>query len=91
MKRALQLNENDNVATAIETVKKNETVVILLNGNIVHEVIVNHNINKYFKVALSQINKDGVVIKYGEVIGRANVDLNVGDVVHVDELRSIKV
>ncbi len=91
MKRALQLNEKDNVATVIETVKRGELVEILWNGICVNKIIVNDEIKKYFKVALIPISKDEVVIKYGEVIGRVNMDRHIGDIIHVDEVRSIKV
>ena len=91
MKRAIKLHELDNVATALQSVDMGECVDVVLNGVIVQHVIVNDAINKYFKFALEDLDENTEAIKYGEVIGKTNCKRHVGDLVHVDELRSVKV
>lgn len=43
-----------------------------------------------FKLALVDIPKGGHVLKHGEVMGRATVDIKVGTQVHVHNVKGIR-
>lgn len=91
MKRAILLNVNDNVATALEPILCGEHVEILVDGQRMLSLTVRQDIPKYFKIAMDNLRENQNVFKYGEVIGKTNHAIVKGDLVHVDELRSFKV
>ncbi len=87
MKRALLLDGADNVATALEDIQAGEIALVRIS-NQSREVRVIADIPFGHKFAVRRIPKDGDVIKYGEVIGRATRDIEVGDWVHVHNVVS---
>lgn len=91
MKQAIKLNARDTVCTALDTIKAHEMIEVLMDGHVIQHLEVRDSIKKYFKVSLVVQTKDDDVIKYGEVIGKLNHDVQIGDLIHVDALRSIKV
>ena len=89
MKRALMMNVKDNVATALENVDAGtSTRVVLPSQEILKEVAPNQAIPFGHKIAIIGIKKGDKVIKYGEVIGNASQDIEVGDYVHVHNVKS---
>lgn len=83
---ALKLNEMDNVAVALENLKKGEPLLIQARGD---EITVGENIPYGHKVALSNIPADSKIIKYGECMGIATEDIPVGSHVHVSNVRGL--
>mgnify|MGYP000886972197 CR=1 FL=1 len=91
MKQAIALNERDTVCTVLDAVEAGETIEVLRDGQVIQHLEVKEAVPKYFKVTLVAQSEDDEVIKYGEIIGQLNHDVQIGDLIHVDALRSIKV
>jgi len=80
--RAIRIDEKDNVATAVCHISKGDEV--LIEGITCKEKIkAAENIPFGHKIALIRIKKGELVIKYGEPIGKATSDIDVGQHVHV--------
>lgn len=90
MIKALCINENDNVIVAIEPIKKGEIIQYKDKKNQVKEIKVLEDITIYHKIALENIIKDGIIIKYGEHIGKALTEIKKGTHVHVHNTVSEK-
>lgn len=89
MKKAIQLDEKDNVATITDDVSKGEPVEVLspmgeviLDAKPVEPIIFGH------KLALRRFTKGDQIVKYGEVIGVASETIEVGAWVHTHNLES---
>lgn len=89
LKKAILMNERDNVATALFPIDKNEKAMIVYNNNTVSEIEVLDNIDRYHKIAIKPIEKDEIVYKYGEIIGKATQPIKVGEHVHVNNIESV--
>lgn len=81
---SLWLDDKDNVVVVLRHLTKGE--VIEAGDGL---ITVNDNIRTGHKIAIKPIPKYGVIIKYGEEIGEASADINVGDHVHVHNVRDI--
>ncbi|MCK4580500.1 MAG: UxaA family hydrolase [Dehalococcoidia bacterium] len=89
MKKAIKMDEKDNVATALAGLVAGEKVeVISSRQEPVQQVTVNHALPLGHKIALADIPKDSTVTKYGATIGKATRDISVGDYVHIHNVRS---
>lgn len=86
---ALVLYRKDNVATAIVDIKENRKVSVRI-GDEWRDVLVRQPIPFGHKFALSRILRGGEVIKYGECIGKATSDIEVGEHVHIHNVESIR-
>ena len=75
---ALQLGVADNVAVARRALEAGTRLVV---GD--HAVLLRDAIASGHKVALTPIARGGVVLKYGQSIGVATIDIAPGDHVHV--------
>jgi hypothetical protein len=91
MKKAIQVDEKDNVATTTSIVGAGETVEVLNpNGNIllktnsVEKIIFGH------KIALKDFDVYDKIIKYGEVIGIASKKIMLGEWVHTHNVNSAR-
>lgn len=82
--RYVVVDEKDNVATAVETLKKGEIIETSLG-----RVKLLRDIPEGHKFALYRIPKGGYVIKYGESIGRAIAEIPAGDHAHVHNIEDI--
>lgn len=78
---------NDNVATAIRDVSKDETVNVNRGDDEV-TVDVLEDVRFGHKLALEDIPEGETVYKYGLSIGNASQDIEVGDQVHVHNVES---
>jgi altronate dehydratase len=78
MNSLLFLNENDNIAVCLEDLKSGTQ--ISQSG---FEFEVKNNIPRGHKIATKNIKKDDGIIKYGERMGHATVDIQTGEHVHV--------
>lgn len=82
MNNAIMIDPKDNVAVAIESVAKGETVRFICNGQIVSLTAL-EDITIYHKLAVSDIAKGMPIIKYGEHIGIASRSIKAGAHVHI--------
>ena len=89
MRNAMIISDKDNVAVAVEKIAKGTTAVYEKKG-VMKEVLVIDDIPMYHKFAIEDIAKDENVIKYGEYIGVAGVDIKKGMHVHVHNVLSIR-
>ena len=87
MRKAIVIKESDNVATALADLLPGQVLTIdLPSGR--EEVTVRDSIPFGHKFAIRPIPKGQAVIKYGETIGRALQEIEVGGYVHVHNLES---
>jgi altronate dehydratase small subunit len=80
--QALLLKADDNVATAVADLVKGERVAVRGGGKS-QELLLGEDIPFGFKVSLREIKKGEPILKYGEPIGLATVDIPAGMVVHI--------
>lgn len=90
MIKALSINDTDNVIVAIEPITRGEVIKYKDKKNNVKEMEVLEDIIIYHKIATADIKKNEVVIKYGEHIGKAVIDIRKGTHVHVHNTVSEK-
>lgn len=83
--RVLQINPQDTVAVALGALQPGQEVMV---GTSV--VMVGNVIPFGHKLAIKPMNKGDWVIKYGERIGIATEDINVGQHVHVHNVESYR-
>jgi altronate hydrolase len=83
---ALIINERDNVAIAIRSIEKDSLVVV--DGNKLF--LASQDIAASHKVALVTIKTGEIVIRYGEPIVKAIVDIKRGQWVHVHNTKPIQ-
>lgn len=81
MKKTLLVNKIDNVVTALE----NLSVGMEVDG-----IKILQDIQRGHKFAICDIKKGGFIIKYGEHIGAASVDIKKGQHVHVHNIEGIR-
>lgn len=84
---AVVIDKKDNVAVAIETVKKGEVVAYKLDNETVSLKALT-DVQIYHKLASKDIKKGEPVVKYGEHIGIAGRDIQKGEHVHVHNVES---
>ncbi|GAA0824778.1 MULTISPECIES: UxaA family hydrolase [Bacillota] len=87
MINSMIIDENDNVIVAIEAIKKGSDVNYKLNGE-VKTIIAMEDIKIYHKVSIREIKKGEPILKYGEHIGIAGKDIEIGMHVHVHNIES---
>lgn len=83
------ITPNDSVAVVVETLNDGDLAVYKANGE-EKETRVVQQIPIYHKFAVVNIKKGEEVFKYGESIGRANQDIQVGEHVHTHNITSIR-
>ena len=86
-KSAIVINQKDNVATALETLGAGRVVQVEIQG-VVEKVTLLSEIPMGHKFALRDIEEGGLVIKYGEPIGRSTATIKRGALVHVHNVVS---
>lgn len=86
-KSAIGINQKDNVATALETLGAGRVVRVEIQGRL-EEVTLLSEIPMGHKFALRDIEEGGLVIKYGESIGRSTTKIKRGGYVHVHNVVS---
>ncbi|WP_036817590.1 UxaA family hydrolase [Photobacterium sanctipauli] len=91
MIKAIQLSEADNVATLLGNLRKGEEVEIISTENqTIATVTALQNIPFGNKVAMCHIENGQEVLKSGFTIGKAICDIELGQLVHVQNVRSIR-
>ncbi len=81
------LNSRDNVATSLVDLKEGDILELEISGE-PRVIKLASDIPFGHKFSLSQIKLGSTVIKYGEVIGIATVDIGSGSHVHIHNLAS---
>lgn len=90
MKKAILMNSKDNVATLLTEVCANDAVTIFsTNQEAVMELNAKEAIPYGHKIAIKMIEKEALVFKFGEVIGKASRDITAGVHVHVHNIVSV--
>lgn len=88
MAKAIIVNEKDNVAVMIEPVQAGKEILADSGKGVAAVFPAATDIPVYHKTALADIAKGEVVIKYGEEIGIATVDIPKGSHVHIHNVTS---
>ena len=92
MAKAIQIDEEDNVATATSDMRHGETIEVLSpEGEVISKPKVIGSIPFGHKVALTYINAGDKVVKYGEVIGVASTTIRAGEWIHTHNVESATV
>jgi len=81
MGKAVLVNQKDNVVTAVSDAEKGEDIIYRV-GSETRQIKAIEAIPYGHKVALAKIAKGSDIIKYGEIIGRAKSDIELGAWVH---------
>jgi altronate dehydratase small subunit len=89
MVNSVIMNEMDTVVTVTSGVSAGSDVSYIINDMSLM-VKANSDIPINHKVAVKNVVKGNEVYKYGEIIGYATADINVGDHVHEHNLSSFK-
>ena len=84
MKKLIRINKLDNVAVALENIRKGE--VLTVDGI---SITVSSDIPSGHKTAISCINAEDKVIKYGYPIGKAREDIKPGDHIHTHNMATL--
>lgn len=82
MRNAMVIDGKDNVAVAIESISKGDTVTYICDGE-EKSMTALEDITIYHKLATRDIASGEPIVKYGEHIGVANCDIKTGEHVHV--------
>jgi altronate dehydratase small subunit len=91
MKKAIQVDEKDNVATTTSIVEADDMVVVLSpNGKVLLKTKPIERIIFGHKIALKELDEDDEIIKYGQVIGMASKKIKVGEWVHTHNVNSAR-
>ncbi len=86
---ALMLSPKDNVATSLRETEAGSEVQVRL-GKEVRTVRALERIPFGFKMAVAKIPRGTKVVKYGEPIGVASLDIEVGQLVHVHNIEGAR-
>jgi len=92
MKKAVQIDEEDNVATVTSNVSQGEAMEVLSpEGAVILRPKALDAIPFGHKVALVELERGDTVIKYGETFGVASRPIRVGEWVHTHNVESATV
>ncbi|MDD4599572.1 Altronate dehydratase [bioreactor metagenome] len=86
---AIVLHTNDNVATAVQELKTGQQATIRL-GRELNQLTLAENIPYGHKFSIRTISLGENILKYGEVIGRATVQIEAGRHAHVQNIESLR-
>ena len=83
---AVVLDKKDNVGTALRSIRSDDLVRLRLGKGMISITSI-EAIPRGHKIALTDIRRGDLVIKYGEAIGKASVSIPKGSHVHIHNLR----
>ena len=86
---ALMISDKDNVATSLANAESGATVQVRL-GKEVKSIKALEKIPFGFKIAVTDITRGDKIVKYGESIGIASVDIKQGQLVHVHNIEGAR-
>lgn len=84
---AILIHENDNVVTVTTAITKGGSIVFK-NGSETVKITAAGNIPIFHKVAVTDINTNAPVYKYGQLIGKAIMPISKGSHVHDHNIMS---
>jgi altronate dehydratase small subunit len=91
MKKAVQIDEKDNVATVtIQAAQGEELEVLNPDGAVILETRTNEAIPFGHKIAIEDLDAGVNVVKYGEIIGVASQSIPSGRWVHTHNVKSAR-
>jgi (2R)-sulfolactate sulfo-lyase subunit alpha len=83
--------QEDNVGVAVQDIAAGESVIgVYLETNGETTVKANHDIKLGHKIALKPVKAGEFVYEYGEIIGKATQGINIGDWVHIHNIKSAR-
>ncbi|MFE8696418.1 UxaA family hydrolase [Cytobacillus sp. FJAT-53684] len=82
--RAIKIDKSDNVAVVVLDTEQGDILIVEDN-----EVQSLQDIQAGHKIAMEDIKKDEMVIKYGVPIGKAITDIKIGEHVHIHNVEDI--
>ena len=85
---AVVVNERDNVATSLRTLRSGDAVGLKVGSSTV-DVMLRDGIIPGHKFAIVEIKRGDHIIKFGQVIGQATRDIKAGEHVHVHNVASL--
>lgn len=89
LKLALKIDDLDNVATIFaDGLKAGMEVEVRDKKGRSETIVLRDDIPYGHKLALCNLQKDSLIMKYGECIGTAACDIKKGDYVHVHNLEA---
>ena len=89
MKKAIQIDKEDNVGTVTDEVDQEENLEVLgPEGNIILKIKPLEKIIFGHKIALKNFLPKDEIIKYGEIIGVATTGIEVGEWIHTHNVES---
>jgi altronate dehydratase small subunit len=89
MINSILVNPDDTVAVVTTPISKGDNVTYLRANNEITITALNH-IPIYHKIAIKGVKKGNPVLKYGEKIGHATLDIEVGEHVHTQNLSDVE-
>ena len=92
MAKAIQTDDEDNVATVASEISKGEQVEVLSPaGSVLMSPDTLGDVPFGHKIALKRIAQGEEVVKYGEIIGVAMTDIEIGEWLHTHNVESVRV
>ncbi len=88
MPDALQLDKLDNVAVALRDLSEGEVCACVSPDGTKFYFTAAGRVPRYHKAALEDIPEGGEIIKYGEYIGLAAMEIPAGSYVHIHNVIS---
>ncbi|MEA4902774.1 UxaA family hydrolase [Desulfitobacterium sp.] len=88
-KQAVVISANDNVATVVDDFKAG-TQIHFFVGDKEQSVELLQDVPLGHKIAIHEIPKGEEIIKYGESIGGATLNIKVGEYVHIHNMESLR-
>lgn len=92
MKRSIRMNKKDDVSTVLENIEKGEKVGIYdEENNFLYFLRAKDNIPFGNKISLVNKKAGELIFKYGEIIGKIIKDIEKGELVHIQNVKSLTV
>ena len=91
MKKAIQIDDKDNVATVTGQAGQGEELEVLNpDGAVILQTRTNEAIPFGHKIAIDDLDAGVEVVKYGEIIGVASESIPAGQWVHTHNVKSAR-
>jgi altronate dehydratase small subunit len=88
--RTIIMNPGDHVAVALQDIPANTKISVRFPDDVDTTMILREDIDFGHKFAVKAIKQGSEIFKYGEVIGRALRDIQMGEHVHVHNLEGTR-
>ncbi|HZH59638.1 MAG TPA: UxaA family hydrolase [Metabacillus sp.] len=88
--RSIIMRPDDSVAVSLEEIPANTKLTVSFPDKKTKEILVKETILFGHKFAVIPITAGSNILKYGEVIGKAIIDIAEGEHVHVHNLEGVR-